>query len=126
MFDLRDGRILFDIKSSLSPFLQAHVTEIQSLCEQHQVHKLWAFGSVLKKDFHPDSDVDLLYEMEKRVVSPDDWYVAYWEFLDRLVTVLDRKVDLIWHQGIKNPYLKAEIEANKVLLYDRQRKEIFV
>ncbi|MBL7219745.1 MAG: nucleotidyltransferase family protein [Phycisphaerae bacterium] len=42
--------------------LQLPREEIATFCEQHQVKKLWLFGSVLRDDFGPDSDVDVLVE----------------------------------------------------------------
>ena len=34
------------------------------ICRKHHIHKLALFGSVLRGDFGPDSDVDLLVEFE--------------------------------------------------------------
>ncbi len=36
--------------------------KIKSFCEKHHIHKLSFFGSVLRDDFKPDSDVDVLVE----------------------------------------------------------------
>ena len=37
---------------------------IAAFCEHHPVRKLALFGSVLRDDFGPDSDVDILLEFE--------------------------------------------------------------
>lgn len=37
---------------------------ISALCRRHHIRKLSFFGSVLRDDFGPDSDVDLLIEFE--------------------------------------------------------------
>jgi len=37
---------------------------IVEFCERHHIRKLSLFGSVLRADFRPDSDVDVLVEFE--------------------------------------------------------------
>ena len=38
--------------------------EIVSFCQRHHIRQLAFFGSVLRDDFRPDSDVDVLVEFE--------------------------------------------------------------
>jgi len=38
--------------------------EIAAFCRRHHIRRLSLFGSVLRDDFRPDSDVDVLYEFE--------------------------------------------------------------
>ncbi len=38
--------------------------EIAAFCLRHRIHRLALFGSVLRDDFSPDSDVDVLVEFE--------------------------------------------------------------
>ncbi|MCD6415481.1 MAG: nucleotidyltransferase domain-containing protein [Planctomycetes bacterium] len=38
--------------------------EIAGFCRRHHIRRLALFGSVLSKDFGPDSDVDVLVEFE--------------------------------------------------------------
>ena len=38
--------------------------EIAAFCRRHHIRKLSLFGSVLRDDFRPDSDVDVLVEFE--------------------------------------------------------------
>ena len=37
---------------------------IADFCRRHHIRKLSLFGSVLRDDFRPDSDVDVLVEFE--------------------------------------------------------------
>ena len=37
---------------------------IAEFCRKHHIRKLSLFGSVLREDFHPESDVDVLVEFE--------------------------------------------------------------
>jgi len=41
--------------------------EIAAFCQRHHIRKLAFFGSVLRDDFRPDSDVDVLLEFEPDV-----------------------------------------------------------
>ena len=38
--------------------------EIADLCHRHHIRRLSLFGSVLREDFRPDSDLDVLVEFE--------------------------------------------------------------
>lgn len=38
--------------------------QVAAFCQRHHIHKLAFFGSVLRDDFRPDSDVDVLVEFE--------------------------------------------------------------
>ena len=39
--------------------------KIRDFCERHRVSKLSIFGSVLREDFKPSSDIDILVEFKK-------------------------------------------------------------
>src|SRR5580693_4315230 len=40
--------------------------QLSSLCERYGIRKLWVYGSILRPDFRPDSDVDVLVETDRR------------------------------------------------------------
>jgi len=44
--------------------IQIRPDEIAEFCRRHHIRKLALFGSVLRDDFGPDSDVDVLVEFE--------------------------------------------------------------
>ncbi|RZJ39222.1 MAG: hypothetical protein EOO18_01335 [Chryseobacterium sp.] len=44
--------------------IDQYTRDIQQLCEQHKVRRLYAFGSVLTDRFQQDSDVDLIVDFE--------------------------------------------------------------
>ncbi len=76
-----DERIRIDVPKS----------KIKSFCRRHNIRKLSFFGSVLRDDFGPESDVDVLVEFE-----PDE-VVGYLKLVDmqmELSEILGRKVDL--------------------------------
>jgi predicted nucleotidyltransferase len=65
--------------------------KVASFCRRHRIRKLALFGSVLRDDFRPDSDVDTLVEFEPEV-AVGFIRLASMELL--LSEVLGRKVDL--------------------------------
>ncbi len=48
----------------MSPRIQINHDEIVAFCRRHHIRRLAFFGSVLREDFRPDSDVDVLLEFE--------------------------------------------------------------
>ena len=59
-------------------------------CRRHHIKKLALFGSVLRNDFHPDSDVDVLVEFEPGRVPG----FAIIDMESELSNMVGRKVDL--------------------------------
>ena len=45
--------------------IQVAQDELEAFCRKHRIRKLSLFGSVLRDDFGPDSDVDVLVEFER-------------------------------------------------------------
>ena len=63
---------------------------ITDFCRQHHIRKLAIFGSALRDDFGPDSDVDVLVEFEPGHVPG----LAFFGIEQELSAILGRKVDL--------------------------------
>jgi predicted nucleotidyltransferase len=64
--------------------------KIVAFCRRHHIRKLAFFGSVLRDDFRPTSDVDVLVEFESGHVPG----LAFFAMEAELSTILGRKVDL--------------------------------
>ncbi len=64
---------------------------LASFCRTHHVHKLSLFGSVLRDDFRPDSDVDVLVEFEPGFRIG---YLGLAAMEIELTDLLGRRVDL--------------------------------
>lgn len=89
---------------------------IAELCRRHAVHRLEAFGSVLRDDFDAGlSDVDILVEFEPEVAGRFDNFLDLKEALEEL---FERPVDLIEPQTIRNRRLRHYIEESKSPIYD--------
>ena len=65
---------------------------IRQFCRRWKIRELALFGSVLRTDFRPDSDVDVLATF----TDDADWgLLAHMQMQQELATVLQRPVDLI-------------------------------
>lgn len=64
--------------------------KIADFCRRHHIRRLAIFGSALREDFGPDSDVDVLVEFQKGM-EPG---FAFFDMQDELAELLGRKVDL--------------------------------
>jgi len=96
-------------------YLTSHIQQIKELCEQHKVDKLYAFGSVLTDRFSRDSDVDLLVNFADMPV--ETYADNYFDFKFSLEDMLNRPIDLLEGQAIKNPYFLQKLDATKQLIY---------
>lgn len=70
--------------------IQIPKERISDFCQQHHIRKLAIFGSALRDDFGPDSDVDVLVEFEPGHVPG----LAFFGIEQELSAILGRKVDL--------------------------------
>jgi len=80
---------------------------IAEFCRQRGIRRLAFFGSVLRDDFRPDSDVDVLVEFEPACVPGLFAMVDYELDLSKL---LGRQVDLRTPDGISR-YFRDEVLA---------------
>ena len=108
----------------MTTILKNHLEYIATLCKEHHVKKLYAFGSSVRNDFTENSDIDLLYEMDFSNFNfenlndiPFDPFLSIYDLKIKLEALLHKKVDLIPNQDFKNKYLKASIEKDKTLIY---------
>ncbi len=63
---------------------------IAEFCRRHFIHRLSFFGSVLRDDFGPQSDVDVLVEFEQGHTPG----LGFFEMEEELSQILGRRVDL--------------------------------
>jgi uncharacterized protein len=87
---------------------------IEEFCRRWHVTELALFGSVLRDDFRPDSDVDVLVTFEVGYrPSLDDWL----DMEDELAASLGRKVDLVEKSRVENPFIRRHILHHHQVLY---------
>lgn len=95
--------------------IKLHIKAITALCVKHKVGKLYVFGSVLTDHFSADSDIDFLVEFSN--VDLREYAGNYFDLKESLEQLLQRNVDLIELNALKNPYLIKSIASNQELLY---------
>jgi predicted nucleotidyltransferase len=72
---------------------------IADLCRQYGVERLEVFGSVLRDDFGPESDVDFLVVFRENDTGP--WLSKLQDLQEDLARLLGRKVDLVDRRAIE-------------------------
>ncbi len=86
---------------------------VADFCRRHRIRKLSLFGSVLRDDFRPDSDVDVLIQFEAgHVVGLDIMDIE--EELSQLLG--GRKIDLV-NEKYLNRRLRSRILAEAQVQY---------
>ena len=86
--------------------------ELTAFCRRHHIRKLSFFGSVLRDDFRPDSDIDVLVEFEPGHVPG----FAFIDIQDELSALLGRPVDLLTPQSISR-WIRARVLADAEVQY---------
>jgi len=90
------------------------ITAIEEFCHRWRIAELALFGSVLRPDFRPDSDIDVL------VTFTSDAKWGLWDFVaikDELEALLGRSVDLVDKRAVRNPLLRREILSHNEVIY---------
>ena len=88
--------------------------QVAEFCRRHHIRKLALFGSVLREDFRPDSDVDVLVEFEPGHVPG----LAFFEMQEELSTLVGRRVDLST-PGFLSRYFRDRVLAEAQTQYAR-------
>ncbi len=96
-------------------YLNSYLKEINSLCEQHKVKKLYVFGSAITNRFHEKSDVDLIVDFN--ALGVEEYADNYFDFKFSLQEILHRNIDLLEEKALKNPYFKKAILKDRALIY---------
>lgn len=87
--------------------------ELEAFCRRHGIQKLAFFGSVLRDDFTPESDIDVLVEF-----APDQIPgLSFFRIQRELSEILGRKVDL-QTPNFLSPYFRDRILAEAEVLVD--------
>jgi predicted nucleotidyltransferase len=89
---------------------------VEEFCRRHRVRRLALFGSVLRDDFRPTSDVDVLVEFE-----PDAriGFIGLGAMEQQLTERIGRKVDLRT-PGELSRHFRQKVQDTADVLYDRR------
>jgi predicted nucleotidyltransferase len=97
-------------------FLQPSAQAIAEFCQGRHIRKLALFGSVLREDFRPDSDIDVLVEFEPGHVPG---FFHLFDLQEELSAIVGRKVDLRTPEDLSR-YFRAEVIAGAQVQYARE------
>ncbi len=101
----------------MHPLIQEKRADIATLCRRYRVRHLEVFGSAARGgDFDPaSSDADFLVEFEPQSdLPPLEEFFGFQAGLSRL---LERPVDLVEVRAVRNPYVLANINRTRELVY---------
>lgn len=93
-----------------------NMEKINTLCRNHNVRSLFAFGSVVSDRFNDKSDIDLLVSFNP--MEYGDYADTYFKLAENFENLFKRQVDLVTDKSLKNPYFIESVNQTKTLLYE--------
>jgi predicted nucleotidyltransferase len=92
----------------LSPKINVPEEKIKDFCQLYQVKRLALFGSVLRDDFRPESDIDILvvFDPSARIT-----FMTLGRMRRELSTMFQRQVDLVPQEGLKPAIREAVLSS---------------
>lgn len=94
---------------------------IRRFCQHWQVTELALFGSVLRDDFRPDSDIDVLVQFREGT----EWTLSKWmNMRDDLQALFNRPVDVLTRKSVETSpnYLRRKlILSSAQVIYHESR-----
>ena len=103
------------MKQSIHGNIEFDDEAVTDFCRRRKIVEMSLFGSVLRDDFGPESDVDILVSLRK------DTGLSTFDFIairDELSAMIGRNVDLVDEDGLRNPYRRREILRTRRVIYD--------
>lgn len=88
--------------------------KLEAFCERNHIRKLALYGSVLRDDFTPNSDIDVLVEFDPAAII--GWKIV--SIADEFSKLLGREVDFGTFDGL-NPHIRDAVLRNIQVLYER-------
>ncbi|HWE96289.1 MAG TPA: nucleotidyltransferase family protein [Tepidisphaeraceae bacterium] len=88
--------------------------QIIEFCRRWKVREFSLFGSAVRDDFGPESDVDVLVRFERDA----PW--SLFDFVtmrDELADLFGRDVDLVEEESLRNPFRRETVLRDKRVIY---------
>ena len=92
-------------------------SNVEKLCNQHDVKSLDLFGSVARGDNNTTSDMDFLVEFDDS--EPKVYSKRFFGLLHSLEDTFHCNIDLLTERSIRKKSLRKRIEKDKICLYER-------
>ncbi|MBM3334902.1 nucleotidyltransferase domain-containing protein [Candidatus Sumerlaeota bacterium] len=108
------GRLGHEGDDVVNPQAQLDGNALAEFCRKWRIRELSVFGSVLREDFGPDSDLDFLASFEPGAPLDIDRLLGMKEELEAL---FGRPVDLVEKEALRNPWRKYEILRTREVIY---------
>jgi len=106
------GQTLREIPPLVPARIRFDPGRVTEFCRRHHIARLAVFGSVIRDDFSPESDVDVLVEFEPGKTPG----LRYFTIQDDLTQLFGRRVDLNTRESL-SVYFRDKVEAEAVPLY---------
>lgn len=87
--------------------------EIARFCRRNHIRRMALFGSVLRDDFAPESDVDVLVEFAPGHTPG----LAFFDMQEELSELLGRKADLNTRADL-SPYFRDQVVEEAEVLFE--------
>jgi hypothetical protein len=98
----------------VQPKIDIPTAKIEDFCRRWKIAEFSFFGSILREDFSPKSDVDVLISFEPDI----PWSLFDWvDMIEELREILGREVDLVEKSGLRNPFRRREILNSRQVIY---------
>lgn len=98
----------------MNPQIQLDHEALAGFCRKWRIRELSLFGSALRDDFGPESDLDFLVSFEPDVHLNIDMLL---EMKEDLEARYGRPVDLVEKEALRNPWRKYEILRTHEVIY---------
>jgi predicted nucleotidyltransferase len=88
--------------------------KISHFCHRWKIKEFSLFGSILRGDFGPDSDVDILVAFDEDA----HWSLYDWmDMIEELKVIFEREVHLFSKKGLRNPFRRHNILTTREVVY---------
>jgi len=95
--------------------LPFEIGKLAEFCRRNYINRLALFGSAIRDDFRPDSDVDVLVEFEPGHVPG----LAFFEMQDELSVLFGRILDLHTPKSLSR-YFRDQVVKEPKLIYAKE------
>jgi hypothetical protein len=86
---------------------------VKAFCLRHHIRRAALFGSVLRDDFTPESDIDVLIEFD---TAHTPGLIGLGIMQDELASILGRRVDLLTFNSL-HPVIRERVLREAQTLY---------
>jgi predicted nucleotidyltransferase len=86
---------------------------LAEVCRRYGVKELSLFGSAVRGEMHPESDIDMMVEFEPGVRVG---LIKFESLVDELESLAGRRVDLVTKRGLK-PWVRPSVLKDARVIY---------